>query len=276
MRFSIITCTKNSERFLADTINSVKSQTFHDYEHIFIDGFSTDGTKEMILEYQKQDPDKVKFFQFNAKGITNAMNQGIMCAKGKYIIHLHGDDYFNNENVLEKVNGFLHAHQDLDWIYAQIQYIDSENKQIGLRNLTRFSRLNSESSITKQILKYRNVICHQSVFICKEIFNKFGLFDENDKYTADYDYWLKIMDKTKWQYYNEIISNFRIHEGSTTSSTRNRYSILLSLNLCQKRHLNYIEYHIILPLHEMISSNYSLIRETIKVFRDTKHIGYLA
>jgi glycosyltransferase involved in cell wall biosynthesis len=76
--FSIITATLNSEKFLRDNIESVKKQTFQDFEHIFIDGFSNDATVEIIKEYQRERGEsKVKIFQYPPKGVTDAFNKGI-------------------------------------------------------------------------------------------------------------------------------------------------------------------------------------------------------
>ena len=77
MKFSIITCTYNSEKFLKKNIESVKKQNFKDFEHIFIDGFSQGGTINIIKNYQTEFPQRVKLFQVEPKGISHAMNEGI-------------------------------------------------------------------------------------------------------------------------------------------------------------------------------------------------------
>jgi len=92
MKFSIITCTYNSEKYLQENINSVESQIFHNFEHVFIDGNSSDKTIEIIKKYQKKYPHTVKLLQCEPKGISNAMNHGINQSSGQYIIHLHSDD----------------------------------------------------------------------------------------------------------------------------------------------------------------------------------------
>jgi len=62
--FSIVTCTYNSERFVQRNIDSVRSQTFKNYEHIFIDGYSKDRTVQIIRDYLSKSKSKVKLFQF--------------------------------------------------------------------------------------------------------------------------------------------------------------------------------------------------------------------
>src|SRR3972149_10861806 len=107
MKFSIITCTYMSQRFISKNISSVSSQSYRDFEHIFIDGYSTDGTIEKINQYQKEYPKQVKLYQAPRAGISNAMNIGIKKSEGDFLIHLHSDDSFHDSSVLTDVAAFL-------------------------------------------------------------------------------------------------------------------------------------------------------------------------
>ncbi len=275
-RYSIITCTKNSAKYLTETITSVRSQTFSNYEHIFVDGFSTDGTKEMILKYQKQNPERVKLFQFEANGITDAMNLGIKYAAGEYLIHLHSDDYLDNPDVIMDVDEFLRTNDNPDWIYGKAKYVNYKSQFIRLSNSTRFSRFNSNDFLRRQMLKYRDTVCHQSVFIKKEVFNRLGVFDEKDTDTADYDYWLRIMNKTRWLFFNQITCNFRFHEDGQSSSEINAERMHFSTILAQKRNLKLIEFYFILPAFTVISYNHQLIKSMLKSFRYSINRTYVS
>ena len=122
MKFSIITCTYNSAVFLEKNINSVKKQMYENYEHIFIDGFSSDKTPEIIKKYKQENPENIIFFQTKPKGISSAMNEGIRKAKGDYLIHLHSDDSFFDKNVLQDVADFLEQNPGLDWLYGKASH----------------------------------------------------------------------------------------------------------------------------------------------------------
>lgn len=234
--FSIITCTKNSDRFLARNIKSVSEQTFKNFEHIFIDGGSSDKTLEMIKDYQRKYPQKVKLFLRKPKGIADAMNWGIRKANGKYLIHLHSDDGFYNKSVLKKVFNILSQKPDLDWIYGMINVIDDENKKIGIFPQRKVFQLASH-----YLLKFFNFIPHQAVFIKREIFDKFGLFDESLPITMDYDYWLKIAGKTKWQFTDTIVSDYMVRSDAISSSPQNKDILLENKVRVQKRYLNKLE-----------------------------------
>ena len=127
--FSIITCTLNSEQSIARNINSVSNQTFKNHEHIFIDGNSRDKTLKIINKYKRQNPSSIKLFKAKPQGISHAMNLGILNAGGKYIIHLHSDDYFYDNKVLEDVNKYLIKSPDLDFKVQRAFYAPSYGKK---------------------------------------------------------------------------------------------------------------------------------------------------
>ena len=89
MKLSIITINYNNREGLKKTINSVINQTFRDFEYILIDGGSEDGSKEIILQHEAQ------FSYWRSEkdhGIYNAMNKGILAAKGDYLLFLNSGD----------------------------------------------------------------------------------------------------------------------------------------------------------------------------------------
>mgnify|MGYP001055330910 CR=1 FL=1 len=239
-RFSIITCTLNSEKFLLDNINSVKKQIFKNYEHIFIDGFSIDKTVNIIKLYQKEYPDKVKFYQFPKKGIANAFNKGIEESKGEYLFFLNSDDYFYDENVLKDVDEFL-SKNDYDWIYGQINVVDENGTSRGLWPTKKYLQCNHKSFFCRYLLKFYSYIPHQAVFIKKDVFDKNGLFWEDLIYFPDLEYWLRIRNTTKWCFVNRVIANYRVHPSSNSMSFENEKLHKESALKRSKRHLNFLE-----------------------------------
>ena len=213
MKFSIITCAHNSEKYVHNNINSIKSQKFKDFEHIFIDGFSKDRTMHIINKYQKQYPNKVKIFQFPAQGIADAMNKGIEKAQGQYLIHLHSDDYFDNKEVLEEVSRFLKKNNNPDWIFGKAIFINTETKK---------SRVVPHRSIYHKarfwLLLLTNYINHQTVFIKKEVFQKYGFFDKNLSNNMDYEMWLRLTkNQVKSKFINRIICHFTVRPDSQST-----------------------------------------------------------
>ena len=127
MKLSIITINYNNKSGLQKTIDSVICQTWRDFEWIIIDGGSTDGSKELIEQYQQHfsywcsEPDK---------GVYNAMNKGIAKAKGEYLQFLNSGDSFHQTDVLERVSTYLA--QNIDIVYGDLNYV-SENSNFVVR-----------------------------------------------------------------------------------------------------------------------------------------------
>lgn len=240
MKFSIITCTYNSEVWLKKNIYSVNNQSYSDWEHIFIDGFSSDGTLSIIKDYQNLFPEKVKLFQFPPKGISNAMNEGVKKTNGDFLIHLHADDGFYDANVLRDVNRFLSS-SDFDWIYGKINVVDGGGENQGIFPTKKIWQNNYHNRLGKYLLKFYNYIPHQAVFIKKEVFDKFGYFDENLVSAMDPDLWFRIKNKTKWSFYDRIVSNFCMHSESQTANLKMKEKNKLNYSIVQRRYLNLLE-----------------------------------
>ena len=122
MRFSIITVVLNDIKNIEKTILSVKNQTYKNYEHIIIDGKSSDGTAELIKEYSKT----VKLFVKKDKSLYEAINRGIKKSKGEIIFLIHSGDIFGDKNILKKVNRIFK--KKLDIVSGNIQFYKEEEK----------------------------------------------------------------------------------------------------------------------------------------------------
>ena len=242
MKFTVITCTYNSEKFLKKNIESVKAQSFRDFEHIFIDGNSTDKTLDIIKEYQKEFPSIVKFYQFEPKGISNAMNNGIKKAQGEFLIHMHSDDSFYDAKVLEDVNRFLGENKKLDWIYGLSNTVEEDGTRVMVYpNKSFFHFHNSESFIGSYFMKILRFVCHQTVFIRKSVFDEFGYFDETLKCGMDPDFWLRIRKGTKWSFFDRIICNYCVREDAQSSGVENQEVNKREMKIFRKRHMNFFE-----------------------------------
>lgn len=100
---SIITVNLNNNKGLVNTINSLKKQSFTAYEHLIIDAGSTDGSKETILQYEKESTHLVYWVSEPDRGIYDGMNKGIKQTHGKYIYFLNSGDRLM-EDILQKLS----------------------------------------------------------------------------------------------------------------------------------------------------------------------------
>ena len=234
MRFSIITCTFNSERFLEECLKSVAIQTFKDYEVIVVDGKSTDATNDIVIKYSKKLP--LKVYKQTPHGISIAMNEGLKRSRGEYIFYLHSDDNFFDKNVLNDTDKFLTSFDNPSWIYGKIRVIEENGQKVGV-----FPNKKVFQIANPVLLKYFNYIPHQSVFIKKNTLEEQNGFDKNLSSGMDYDLWLKLISKTKCCFFDRIIANFRIHKHATSSSLSKKKINQENTKMVRQKHLTMIE-----------------------------------
>lgn len=172
-RLSIITVNLNNRDGLQKTLQSVLSQNCSDYEFIIIDGGSTDGSQEILEVYKKSlnfcvsEPDG---------GIYQAMNKGIMQAKGEYCLFLNSGDWLN-EDVLPRAVRECTG-EDIIYFDTYLSYDDA-----------RFEVLRYPPALTMRNF-YKRTIGHQSTLIKTNLFQRFGLYNEEFKVHSDYEFWL--------------------------------------------------------------------------------------
>ncbi len=182
MKVSIITATFNSEKSIQQTINSVVNQDYADIEHIIIDGGSTDATLEII----KKNNGRISLLVSEKdKGIYDALNKGIKIATGDIVGFLNSDDVFDNPQIISRViNCFKIKKSDV--VYGNLIY---QSKNESKKRTIRYWRSNA---FNPGCLWYGWMPPHPTLYCKKEIYNKFGLFDDNFKISADYDFILRV------------------------------------------------------------------------------------
>lgn len=209
-RFSIITCTWNSQPWLAESIISVLRQTGPALEYIFVDGGSTDGTLDMIAAI----PREIKLAQHVRGGISNAMNCGLELATGEIVAYLHSDDYYLHDDVLKTVSEAFSS-SGCRWLFGRsMRAIDGD-----LLPEDYLAPLYS-----RQQLLRGNFIPHPSTFVTRDLLCEAGGFDTALRYAMDYDLWLKLSALAEPIQTSMPLAAFREHVGSL--STRNRIAAM--------------------------------------------------
>lgn len=221
-KLSIITCTYNSELYLQQCIDSVISQKLdkNEYEHIFVDWFSTDKTHDIIKKYIKENSTHaITFVQKPAKWIYNAMNEGIKIAQWEYVICLNSDDYLAKQSLVKYLE-FIDITWQKDFYFAKVQFFSKENPHIMTLPHYTFLR-----RIAFYKFWFNSLVCHPGVLLKKKIFERFWYFNENFKIMSDFALRTKLYKSwIHFIFFDHIVSHFRMHEGSATwtSQTHNR------------------------------------------------------
>lgn len=209
-RFSIVTCTWNSAATLGETLASLESQSWRDFEHVFVDGGSNDGTLDMLAAYAQRAPGKRRILRDVGGGISRAMNQGIAAARGAIVAHLHADDYYAGPEVLAQVARRFEA-TGAAWVVGNIQVL-KENILAPPRRMRPFSyRAYAAGSTT---------IPHPAVFVRRDCFARVGDFDPGLRYAMDIDLWLRLALVATPVQLDATLAVFREHGGSVSSANK--------------------------------------------------------
>ncbi len=127
MKISLITATYNSAATLKSTFKSVLSQTYTDIDYWVIDGGSTDGTIDIIKEYEAVFGGRMHYISEKDRGIYDAMNKGISRCTGDVVGILNSDDYFTSDDVLQNVAHTFSSNETIDAVYGDIHFISDNN-----------------------------------------------------------------------------------------------------------------------------------------------------
>lgn len=195
--FSIITVCFNSSKTIKNTFESVLNQSYNNFEYIIIDGNSTDGTIDIIKEYENLFNKKGIKFTWKSEpdnGIYDAMNKGIRLSTGVLIGILNSDDTFET-NALFNINQSYIKNPNYDVYHGMLKYINN-----GVTTMIRGSNSN--------ILE-KNMIEHPACFVKLQVYRMYGEFSLEYKFVSDYEFLLRIKRAgCKFLLIDSIISNF--------------------------------------------------------------------
>jgi len=173
-KLSIITINYNNASGLRKTIESVLNQSSKDFEYIVIDGASTDASVDVIKEFE----DKITYWISEPdNGIYNAMNKGIHIAKGEYCQFLNSGDYLAANDVTEKM---LENMPKCSILYGNMLKLMPGGKIL----------YNKENNVDSFFTFYRGTLNHSSAYIMRNLFEKYGYYDEKLKIVSDWKFYL--------------------------------------------------------------------------------------
>lgn len=217
-KFSVITVCYNAEATLEDTIQSVISQTYHHVEYIIVDGASKDRTMDIVNRYRDRiavvvsEPDK---------GLYDAMNKGIRLTTGDYLCFLNAGDSFHEDDTLQQMVHSIHTLQLPDVLYGETELVDHEGHFLRMR------RLQAPEHLTWKSFRQGMLVCHQAFFPRRDLVMPYDL---RYRFSADFDWCIKIMKKSKVLHNTHLTLIDYLAEGMTTrnhqASLRERFRIM--------------------------------------------------
>ena len=228
MKLSIITITYNNAEGLRKTLASVASQTFRDFEHIIVDGGSTDDSVDIIRQYADNEAIRsenskadnlassphhlitslpIAWISEKDRGVYDAQNKGIRLAHGEYCYFLNAGDTFCADDVLERMfspNSLIASSPNRlpDILYGNEIIVDGNGQRIGI----------ARGVVNPTFVDlYNSCMKHQASFIRRSLFDKYGMYDADMRICSDFDWFFRVIafhDEVTLQYKDVDIAYF--------------------------------------------------------------------
>ena len=240
MKISIITVTYNAASVLSRTLDSVKSQSWQQIEHLIIDGASKDETVSMAETYKAQCPYEVVILSEPDKGLYDAMNKGLRLATGDYLVFLNAGDTLHAADTLETIFrsalplryakncqlSIVNCHR-AGVIYGDTAITDEQGQFLHLR------RLRPPKKLSWKSFRQGMLVCHQAFYALTDIAKEIP-YDPRYRYSADVDWCIRVMKEAQQRQLplvntHAIVADYQ-EEGQTTihhrDSLKERFDVM--------------------------------------------------
>lgn len=219
MKVSIITVAFNSAATIAHCMQSVLDQSFSNIEYIVVDGLSKDNTLNIVREFEPLFAGKMRWISENDNGIYDAMNKGLHMATGDVVGILNSDDFFTDNDVIEKVAQSF-TDDNIDAVYGDVHFVRETN-------LSRCVRYYSSAGFRPWWLRFGIMPAHPSFYARKEVFQKAGLYKTDYKIGGDFEMMVRLFKRfdIKTKYLPMVFVTMRMG-GASTKNVGSRLTLL--------------------------------------------------
>lgn len=206
LKISVITPAFNSASTIADTIESVLGQTYTDFEHLIVDGGSSDGTVDIVRRYQSRYNGRLIFVSEPDNGIYDAMNKGLAMATGDVAGVLNSDDFYSDNSILATIAEAFD--DDTDSVFGDLKFVARENTAKVVRMW---------KGSPYQSFRTGWHPGHPTFYARKSLYSELGGFDTSFRIAADFELMLRFIEKhrIRTRYIDRCMVDMRIGGAST-------------------------------------------------------------
>lgn len=236
---SVIIPSYNHEKFIEEAINSVLNQTYSDFELIIVDDCSPDQTLSVIKKIKDS---RIRLFiNESNQGAVYTTNFAIKQAKGRYLALLNSDDMWSHDKLKMQVE-FLECNPDIGAVFTDAKFMNEKYEILTKADYFWSDVFDKENRSSAQWLRYFffnfNCLCHPSILIRREIYQKTELYDPSLRQLPDFKMWVHLLKFINIHVLNEQLVTFRVLDNGENASSdtsgnriRTRNEIFLIMNV---------------------------------------------
>ncbi|MBI4087749.1 MAG: glycosyltransferase family 2 protein [Candidatus Liptonbacteria bacterium] len=241
---SILLATWNRAKKLGPAIESVRMQSFGDWELIIADDGSTDETPIVVREWQKREPRIVYVRSETNDGISKNYNKGLNVAKGEYVAMIDDDDAWIGKDKLKRQIDFLEKNPEYVGCGGGVVVVNEAGKE-----LYRYLKPETDKEIRERML-FGNPIANSTTVFRRAVGEQVGRYDETTRYSGDRDFWLKMGLVGKLYNFPEYFSYYTM-SNVNTSIAKIKPHLKASLVVMKRYRKSYPHYLPALALNEL-------------------------
>jgi len=235
-KISIVIPSYNKGKYIEETLKSIITQSYNNFEVIIQDGGSTDNSVEIIEKYAKKYPEQIQWVSQKDGGQLDAINKGMKKATGDILAFINADDTYE-KRAFEIIVKACEQNPSALWFAGQGRVVNAMGKEIA-KYVTAYKNLLLKIN-NYDLLLIVNYLMQPSVFITREAYDKYGPFMGTKKFVMEYDLWLKLGKVQMPIIISENLSKFRF-EPNTISAKQSRILLQEDHEVVKKYTSNFI------------------------------------
>ena len=205
---SVLMPVHNAERYLAAAVESVRSQSFSDWELVLVDDGSTDASGTIIGRFAAEDP-RLRVIRQPKAGIVAALNAGLEACGADLVARMDADDLCHPNRLAEQI-AFLQAHPDVVALGTAFRLIDADGRHGPVLH-----QPTSHEAIA-EALRHGSCLAHPTVMMRKAAVIEAGGYREPLRHAEDYDLWTRLVDRHRLANLSACLLDYRVHPGQVS------------------------------------------------------------